>query len=81
MLKFEDFQYASPDMKEINNELKVFLEDFGNETFFEQKNKEIEKNPKVKGKIRWIKGQKLIFENWTVINVRNDEGVVVRIEI
>ena len=43
MLKFEDFQYARPDMNEIKNEFKVFLEEFRNANSFEQQNEVIEK--------------------------------------
>jgi hypothetical protein len=41
----------------------------------------LEKNNTFKGKLKGIKGQYLIFENDVVFNIRNNEGLVVDLEI
>ena len=43
MLKFEDFQYARPDMNDIKNDFTILLEEFRNANSFEQQNEVIEK--------------------------------------
>ena len=45
------------------------------------KSKRLDKDPIISGKLKGIKGQYLIFEDGSVFNVRNNEGLVVTLSV
>ena len=78
------YQYIPEETKSyfLNTNTDIYLMNFPVLQYpIKVKSKRLDKNPIISGKLKGIKGQYLIFEDGSVFNIRNNEGIVVNLTI